>query len=331
VDVLADILTVTRLAGNVACHTWCDPPWGIRFDPAPKVWFHIVAAGGARLATTSTKRDRPIALGPHDIVLLPHGAGHVLCDDMKSTAMPLAEWRARPKREARRPDGARTELVCGSYTIAFAEIHPVLRLLPEVIHVPGGAVREHPGMQSSLDLLLRELTRRDVGGERVVSRLLEVMFVLVLRHWLDVAGGGATGWLGALRDEPIGRALVELHTSPARDWTIAALAREVGMSRPVLARRFAEKVGETPLGYLRKLRIDLASVLLVETDRSLAEIGAAVGYTSEFAFNRAFQRARGVPPGRYRQVRRAGTAPDGAAGAPPGPLGRYAAPDVVPP
>jgi AraC-like DNA-binding protein len=302
VDVLADILTVTRLTGNIGCHTWCDPPWGIRFDPAPKVWFHIVAAGAARLATT--KRDRPIVLGPHDIVLLPHGAGHVLCDDPRSTILPLDEWRARPRRESRRTDGARTELVCGSYTIAFAEIHPVLRLLPQVIHVPGVAVRDHAGMQSSLDLLLRELTRRDVGGERVVSRLLEVMFVLVLRHWLDVNGGRATGWLGALRDEPIGRALVELHTSPARDWTIAALAREVGMSRPVLARRFSEKVGETPLGYLRKLRIDLATVLLAETDRSLAEIGTSVGYTSEFAFNRAFQRARGVPPGRYRTSRR---------------------------
>jgi AraC-like DNA-binding protein len=325
VDVLADILTVTRLTGHVGCHTWCDPPWGIRFDPAPKVWFHIVAAGGARLVPP--KRERPIALGPHDIVLLPHGTGHVLCDDPRSKALPLDQWRVRPRREARNPDGARTELVCGSYGIAFAEIHPVLRLLPPVIHVPGVDVRANPGLQSSLDLLLRELSRRDVGGERVVSRLLEVIFVLVLRHWLDVNGGRATGWLGALRDEPIGRALVELHTSPARDWTIADLAREVGMSRPVLARRFAEKVGETPLGYLRKLRIDLATVLLVETDRSLAEIGAAVGYTSEFAFNRAFQRARGVPPGRYRQSRRTSPAP--AAGARPRPSGRYAAPHVV--
>lgn len=295
-DVLADILTVTRLTGNVACHTWCDPPWGIRFDEVPKVWFHIVAGGTAHLAPS---KGKAIALGPHDLVLLPHGAGHVLVDAPKSPALALEAWRARaPRKAGSRP---RTELVCGSYTVAFSEIHPVLRLLPPVIHIPGATLRAHASLQASLDMLLRELTDRDVGNERVVSRLLEVMFVLVLRHWLDVNADHGTGWLGALRDEPIGRALVELHTTPARAWTVAALAHEVGMSRAVFARRFTGKVGETPLGYLRKLRIDLATVLLQDTTQPLATIAQSVGYTSEFAFNRAFQRARGVPPGRYRR------------------------------
>lgn len=168
------------------------------------------------------------------------------------------------------------------------------------IHIPGSALRAHAGLQAALDLLLRELTQRDVGNERVVSRVREVL--LVLRRWLDVNTDSATGWLGALRDEPIGRALVELHTAPARPWTVAALAREVGMSRAVFARRFVDKVGETPLGYLRKLRLDLASVLLHNTKQQpLATIAQSIGYMSEFAFNRAFQRARGVPPGRYRR------------------------------
>lgn len=299
-DVLADILTVTRLAGHVACHTWCDPPWGIAFDPAPKLWFHIVAAGGAYVVPA---RGKPVALGPHDLVLLPHGSGHVLADQPRSPAIALAAWQKR--RKTRPGAAARTELVCGSYTLAFAEIHPVLRLLPPLIHVPGAQLRAQPSLQSTLDLLLRELSEHDVGSERVISRALEVMFVLVLRWWLDHHADRATGWLGALRDEPIGRALVELHSAPARDWTLAELARAVGMSRPVLARRFVEKVGETPLGYLRKLRIDLATVLLHDTDQPLAEIARAVGYTSEFAFNRAFQRARGIPPGRYRRARAA--------------------------
>jgi transcriptional regulator GlxA family with amidase domain len=136
----------------------------------------------------------------------------------------------------------------------------------------------------------------------VVSRLLEVMFVLVLRRWLD--DNVVTGWLGALRDEPIGKALVALHTEPARAWSVAELARKVGLSRPVLARRFTEKVGDTPLGYLRKLRLDIASVMLHDTEESIASIANKVGYTSEFAFNRAFQRARGTPPGRYRRAQR---------------------------
>ncbi len=291
-DVLADILTVTRLSGHVGCHTRCNPPWGIRFESAPKVWFHLVAAGDAVFIP---RRGKSIALGPHDLVLLPHGEGHVLADSSTSTTRTLEQWRARPSKET-----GRTELMCGSYTVAFAEIHPVLRLLPSVIHIPGATVRKTPGMQATLDMMLGELTDRDVGSERVVSRLLEVMFVLVLRRWLD--DNAATGWLGALRDEPIGKALVALHTEPARDWSVAGLARQVGLSRPVFARRFTDKVGDTPLGYLRKLRLDIASVMLHDTDDSIASIANKVGYTSEFAFNRAFQRARGTPPGRYRRA-----------------------------
>src|SRR5512139_1648125 len=176
-DVLADILTVTRLTGHVACHTWCDPPWGIRFDTAPKVWFHLVAAGTATLVPA---KGRPVELGPLDLVLLPHGLGHVLADSAKSPALDLAAWQ---KRAARKPGTrARTELLCGSYTLAFSEIHPVLRLLPPVIHVRGGGLRSGRALHASVELLLEELARGDVGSERVVSRLLEILFVLVLRQ-----------------------------------------------------------------------------------------------------------------------------------------------------
>jgi len=310
VDVLTDILAVTRLAGDVFWHTHARPPWGLRFDPAPVVWFHIVASGSCQLLPG---RGRPLALGPSDLVLLPHGAGHVLCDHPDSPVTSLEEFRAflatrrgqaLTARRRARAEGAATELVCGNYTLASARTHPVLRLLPAIIRIPGREVMEKTALQWTLQLLLRELAERDVGTETAVSRLLDVLFVEVLRHWLDTAEGGPTGWLGALRDEPIGRALVLLHGEPERSWTVAALARAVGLSRPVFARRFADKVGATPLAYLREVRIDRAARLLAESDQPLAEVAAAVGYTSEFAFNRAFQRARGEPPGRFRRARR---------------------------
>lgn len=307
-DVLTDILAVTQLAGDVFWHTHARPPWGLRFDPAPVVWFHIVASGSCQLVPG---RGRTLTLGPNDLVLLPHGAGHVLCDDPASPLISLEEFRAylasrRGLGARKRPrDGSGTELVCGNYTLAAARTHPVLRLLPAIIRIPGREVMEKTGLQWTLELLLRELAERDVGSETAVSRLLDVLFVQVLRHWLDTAEGERTGWLGALRDEPIGRALVLLHRSPERDWTVASLARAVGLSRPVLARRFADKVGATPLAYLREVRIDRAARLLAGTDEPLAAIAAAVGYTSEFAFNRAFQRARGMPPGRFRRTARA--------------------------
>jgi AraC-like DNA-binding protein len=311
VDVLADILAVTRLTGDVFWHTSADPPWGLRFDPAPVVWFHIVAAGSCQLVPL---RGRPLMLGPSDLVLLPHGAGHVLCDDPASPQISLEEFRAflatrrgQALTARKRPrDRPVTELVCGNYTLAAARTHPVLRLLPAVIHIASPAVMASSALQATLQLLLREFADRDVGSETAVSRLLDVLFVHMLRHWLDTAEARRTGWLGALRDEPIGRALVLLHGAPARDWTVAALARAVGLSRPVFARRFTDKVGEPPLAYLRRLRLDLAARLLAEGDQPLPAIAAAVGYTSEFAFNRAFQRAHGVPPGRFRRDRRAG-------------------------
>ncbi len=307
-DVLTDILAVTRLAGDVFWHTHAQPPWGLRFDPAPVVWFHIVAAGSCQLVPA---RGRTLALGASDLVLLPHGAGHVLCDDPASPLISLEEFRAylasrRGLGGRKRPrDGTGTELVCGNYTLASARTHPVLRLLPAIIRIPGREVMERSALQWTLALLLRELAERDVGSETAVSRLLDVLFVEVLRHWLDTAEGKQTGWLGALRDEPIGRALVLLHGSPERDWTVAGLAHAVGLSRAAFARRFTAKVGATPLGYLRDVRLERAARLLAETDEPLAAVAARVGYTSEFAFNRAFQRARGVPPGRFRRAARA--------------------------
>ncbi len=306
-DVLADILAVTRLRGDVFWHTSADPPWGLRFDPAPVVWFHIVAAGGCQLVR---ERGRPLSLGPSDLILLPHGAGHVLCDDPASPTISLEDFRAflatrrgQALTSRKRPrEGPVTELVCGNFTLEPARTHPVLRLLPAIIHIESRQVVGNPALQATLHLLLREFDERDVGSETAVSRLLDVLFVQVLRHWLDTAEAKRTGWLGALRDEPIGRALVLLHGAPARAWTVAALARAVGLSRPVFARRFADKVDQTPLGYLRELRIELAARLLAGSDVSLAEVAAQVGYTSEFAFNRAFQRARGVPPGRFRRA-----------------------------
>jgi AraC-like DNA-binding protein len=314
VDVLGDLLAITRLTGDVLSHSLCDPPWGLRYQPAPHVWFHIVATGACQLMA-----DRGAAhqLGPNDLVLLPHGTGHVLCDRPDSRCITVdLDWLASAPRPImvstgrRLRGGLRSEILCGNYTVAAATTHPALRSLPKVIRVPGREVVARAGMHATTQELWRELDRGDIGSPAVVSRLLEVLFVQVLRYWLDTQPPGSTSWLGALRDAPIGKALGLLHTTPERAWTVRTLAREVGLSRPVFARRFAGQVGEAPMSYLRRVRVERASQLLVETRDSLGAIAAAVGYTSEYAFNRAFTRERRVPPGRYRSEhaqRRTGT------------------------
>jgi len=311
VDVLADLLAATQLTGDVFSHTLCDPPWGLRYAPAGHVWFHIIAHGTCRLLPDG---DRARQLATHDLVMLPHGTGHALCDDPESVCVDAdPEWvRAQPRPlmlttrrlagSGRRGvhGGARCEIMCGNYTVASPRTHPVLRLLPKVIHVPGREIMTRADLHATMQLILREFSDNDVGSQIIVPRLLEVLFVQVLRHWLDTRPVGEHGWLGALRDEPIGNALGLMHASPARAWTVRSLARSVGLSRPVFARRFTERVGDTPMGYLRGVRVERAARLLVETADSLAAIATAVGYTSEYAFNRAFRRARGVPPGRFR-------------------------------
>jgi AraC-like DNA-binding protein len=318
-DILADILRITRLTGDVFSHLMCEPPWGLRVEPGPVVRFHMVAAGHARLVLPRRERAGrgTIDLAAHDLVLLPHGGGHVLCDEPTSPTVDLASFLAReraargptPPNEPfllsasrRRGSRPRSELVCGRYTVMFAERHPVLRLLPEVIHIPAREAMGHAGIQSTLGQLLREIVDRDVGTERVIASLLEVLFVHILRHWIDSNPESATGWLGALRDDAIGRALVELHTAPAKAWTVASLARAVGMSRAALARRFTAKVGEPPLAYLRKLRLGMSMRELAETSRPIVEIASSFGYASQFAFNRAFRQLHGVPPGTFRRT-----------------------------
>jgi transcriptional regulator GlxA family with amidase domain len=248
-------------------------------------------------------------LAANDLVLLPHGTGHTLCDSPDSKCIDVdVEWLKTAPRplvmstSRRRTDpSARSEILCGNYTVASAHTHPALRSLPKLIHVPGRDVLAHAGMHAAMQELWRELAHGDIGSRAVVSRLLEVLFVHVLRYWLDTQPAGTTSWLGALRDAPIGNALGLMHAAPERAWTVRTLAREVGMSRPVFARRFAAQVGETPMSYLRRVRVERAAQLLVDSDASLASIAAAVGYTSQYAFNRAFSRERRVSPGRYRK------------------------------
>ena len=312
-DILADILRITRLTGDVFSHLVCESPWGFHVDAGAVVRFHMVASGRARLVLS---RRTTVELAAHDLVLLPHGGGHVLCDEPSSTTVELAAFLARERAERgptppnepfvlttgrRLRNRTRSELICGRYTVMFAERHPVLRLLPEVIHIPAREAMAHIGIQATLGQLLREIADRDVGTERVIASLLEVLFVHILRHWIDTNPDSATGWLGALRDDAIGRALVELHTAPAKPWTVASLARAVGMSRAALARRFTGKVGEPPLAYLRKLRLGMSMRELAETSRPIVDIASSLGYASQFAFNRAFRQLHGVPPGTFRR------------------------------
>jgi len=305
-DVLGELIERTRLHGRVFCQSVARPPWGLRFPAAPQALFHLVTAGNAELIMGSTR----ISLAQGDLVLLPRGDGHVVADHPRSARLELADWLVSVRGSPGVPriggrHGPETRVICGVYEYdGLGAHHPVLRLLPAVLHLSGPRIRGYPDLSATLDLVVREHDAPARGGSVVVSRLLDILFVQIVRLWANLADERA-GWIGALTDQMLARALGAMHADLGRAWTVDALARAAGTSRATLGRRFVAEVGEPPLAYLARARMQEASQLLRSSDDGLAAIAAHVGYESEFAFNRAFRRAFGTPPGEYRRGLRA--------------------------
>ncbi|HEV2085312.1 MAG TPA: AraC family transcriptional regulator, partial [Gemmatimonadales bacterium] len=192
--------------------------------------------------------------------------------------------------------------VCGFLGCDRRPFNPLLASLPRLLHMRR--------MSSAwLDGFARQVTKESQlgrpGADSVLTRLAELMFIELLRRYLEELPPGQTGWLAGLRDEVVGRALEMLHTRPGHPWTLEELAREANSSRSSLAKRFAELVGQPPMQYLTQWRMQVAANLLAQSGAKIATIGREVGYDSEAAFSRAFKKATGVAPGAWREGRRA--------------------------
>jgi AraC-like DNA-binding protein len=310
-DVLADVLSSTRLGGTVFARSELSGSWGLLFEPAARAGLHIVARGSCWLSMRG--RRAPVHLVEGDVVLLPHGAGHSLLSHPEVEPLPFGRMleRCQVSHGPHGMDlnlegnGSSAVLLCGAYRFEHEGVHPLLSLLPPLIHLHAKAGVMSGPLEAVLRLLLAEYAQPSPGTVAVTARLVDVLFIQIIRGWLEHQPAGNTGWLGAVRDPQVGRALALMHEAPQRNWTVESLATEVACSRATFARRFRGLVGETPLVYLTRLRMDMAARLLRDSATPLAAIAERVGYTSEFAFNRTFHRLRGTPPGRYREQARA--------------------------
>jgi AraC-like DNA-binding protein len=301
-DPLADVLQLARVSGAVLAQLVAHEPWGVTVDPRPGATFHAILAGSCWLRAAGTE---PMRLMPGDVVLLPTNAAHTLSSGPDTTAFSLTQaakigLRADDGVVELPGTGGVTRVLCASYDYDHEVAQPLLSLLPPVLHLVAGAPGDDGAVATALALLRYELTGVPPGSRAVVARLVDVLLVHVVRAWLRARPAGDGSWLRALHDPVTARVLALLHETPAQAWTIDDLAAEVHISRATLTRRFTTLVGEPPLTYLTRWRMDLAAQRLRETDESVAAIGTAVGYTSEHAFSRAFHRARGQPPRRYR-------------------------------
>ncbi|MEU6169555.1 AraC family transcriptional regulator [Streptomyces tanashiensis] len=309
-DLLSDVVAVTRTGRPRSAHVRWHAPWGQEFAAVPgSAGFQVILQGSCWLSSPGTE---PVRLSVGDVVFLPRGSGHVLADSPESlVTAPACEPGDHEPFDAYASDsvdrsgdgGPVTVVLCGAFQLDPSRTHPLLLTLPDLIHLPERSDR-HPELRAALALLAAELENPRLGTDAVVPALLDTLLLYILRIWFKEQPdrGDVTGWAAALNDPSVTAALHAIHRDPSAPWTVATLAAEAGLSRAPFARRFALLIGQPPLGYLTWWRMTTAARLLRTSDAPLRAVAAQVGYTSEFAFAHAFKRAHGTAPGKYRRT-----------------------------
>ena len=299
-DSLSDSLDLVRLRGVVYFRERFAAPWGMDMPASPVAQFHYVARGRCMLMTVD--RDTPIPLNAGDIAVLMRGEAHALGDTPTSHRIPGTDVLAahRAGDSLLDGDGEPTVLVCGHFEFDQRYRHPMFEELPSLIHLSHPEPERRSWLDSIADAIMAETAAVGPGGDLVVNRLAEVLFVHVLRRHIAETDIGH-GHLAALKDPRLIRALNELHASTDRALNLADLATAAGMSRSAFAERFRRVVGMTPMRYLTDWRMLRARALLEAGNVSIAEASARVGYASEAAFARAFKKQFGTPPGKVRR------------------------------
>lgn len=313
--VIPQVLDLVRLNGAIFFRSDFRSPWAYTSPPTVEldgalpagdgslVMFHVITEGGCWIAMHDGDRRR-VSRG--DVIVMPYADAHSWGSEEPAepvsitSLLPPPPWTEFP-HVRHGGDGERTHVVCGYLRGDAVLFDPVLRALPSLFVVrPGGPAAAW--VTATAEYALAASQARG-GAAHANQRLPELLFTEVLRLYLEAGDARLTGWLAALRDPVVGPALALLHADPARDWTVAQLATSVMTSRTVLVDRFGSLLARPPIRYLAEWRLNLASGLLRTTALGVGEIGARVGYNSEEAFSRAFKRAFGKSPSRWRAER----------------------------
>jgi AraC-like DNA-binding protein len=313
-DALSDALRVLRLTGAVFVDAeftapWCTVSHSSSSPPTPQhgpdiVFFHVLTEGrcNARLVDGGTT----VELAAGDLIMLPRDNPHLLGSDLHlpptpaETLQPSAVEHGLARIE-HGGGGEKTHVVCGYLRCDERLCGPILQALPPILRVPLGDKTAPPWVTSLLQAATRETAAHRPGGETVLAKLSELLFVEAMRRYIDHLPDRETGWLAGVRDRFVGRALALLHERPGHPWTVEVLAEEVGLSRSALAQRFTDLIGQGPIQYLTHWRLTIAAQRLRSEHATLGRIASDSGYDSGAAFNRAFKRAFGTTPAAWRK------------------------------
>jgi AraC-like DNA-binding protein len=333
-DVLSEVLRVIRLSGAIHFCAEFTHPWAILSSPPEMLGtrlfpgaeavtpFHIATAGKCYLSWGTIA---PIEFEAGDVVVFSRGTQHVLASKPGFNPVPIKDiYRPSADRITVLQyggGGEESRFICG-FLRSDQRFAPLLDTMPSLtcIRIRHGALilesytdndryaapvqlKEPPHFwEAAVAHLVREASGTSYGNRALLARLAELLFMEVLRWQLTYLSSSNKGWLSGLNDPHVGRALSLMHADPARGWTVDDLARESGISRAALAKRFVELVGEPPMQYLTSWRMHLARSLLRESNIGIAQLALRVGYESEAAFSRAFRRSVGVPPATWRDA-----------------------------
>jgi AraC-like DNA-binding protein len=317
------MLRSVRLTGSMLFLVEASTPWvswapqteafrGIVLPTAQHlISFHIVTRGGCWAGLASALPERFEA---GDVLVIPHGDAYYLADPPTAEraygfeeALSFFRHMAAGKLPSTVFEGGNgpgtTQFICGFLGCDLRPFNPILSALPRLLHV---RLATEPGarLPHLIAFAMDELRENRSGGQIVKLRMAELLFVDVIRRYLETLPDEQVGWLAGLRNPLVARVLALLHNAPAQNWTLDTLAAQAGTSRSVLAERFVHLIGQPPMHYLRQLRMQLASRLLVEEGAKVVSVAAAVGFQSEAAFSRTFKRCVGLSPDEWRGGRR---------------------------
>ncbi len=307
-DPLGEALHFLRMSGSYYARCEFSAPWALELPAFPgTLMFHVVTSGSCTMVVPGAERR---TLRPGGLALVPHGQGHRLESEATVPGIGLFEVpreEVSDRYELLRIDGGGdpVTLICGVVRFDHPAGRYLMGILPRLIVLDSDTPLQQEWLQSTVRLMAHEARTLLPGGETVITRLADVLVIQAIRSWLEGDPEARAGWLGAMRDPQIGRAINHIHRSPGQEWTVARLAHEVAMSRSAFSARFTNLVGEPPMQYVARWRMLVARSMLAEGTAALAEIADKLGYRSEAAFSRAFKRETGMSPGAARAVARA--------------------------
>jgi AraC-like DNA-binding protein len=311
-DAIAGLLDGPRAHEAFLLRCTLDPPWSIRVQDEAPLTVVAIVRGDAWIVPDGGERT---LLRPGDVAIVRGPEPYTMADDPATQPQAVVhsgqECRAPDGQEltmigelgvrtwGNTEDGANVMLV-GTYELEGEVSLRLLRALPQVL-----VLRDGEWDCPVIPLLAEEIVKDEPGQEAVLDRLLDLLLIAVLRAWFARPDAETPGWYRAYDDPIVGHALRLIHHNPAEPWTVASLARETGVSRAALARRFHELVGEPPMSFLTGWRIALAADLLLEPGATIGSVAHQVGYGSPFALSTAFKRLRGISPRQHRAAARA--------------------------